>query len=357
MNLGLQFYITIAISLVIGLASSVVPNKSLKNLMVIASTLGVLIAIGSTVYWFLNLLVLGVIMYFYLSSETIDDTLLKTIILMSTISLLGWWRYEQKEGFYVSPLKIVSESITAKNCQDMCQSAIGCKYAQVPSGSSLSGRQTKCEHSYGFDQKHWGNVGQSGDTWINRTWQPPVILSGSSKQGWYNKVVSTTGSGAQTISISKSAANMVPKQITINAKLRDQGWGNPTWGIYLEGWGPNGRVFKEVLKAPRSSKTVSFPVYRTSCRTSWRRKWYRIWWRWWNPWTYWWQPYRSCSRYLAYYGSKNVLGDPLNNTITKEINPKNEKITSVSCYAHTRGSGHSLYASTVNWDVKGWKKK
>ena len=357
MNLGLQFYITIAISLVIGLASSVVPNKSLKNLMVIASTLGVLIAIGSTVYWFLNLLVLGVIMYFYLSSETIDDTLLKTIILMSTISLLGWWRYEHKEGFYVSPLKLVSESITAKNCQDICQSAIGCKYAQVPSGSSLSGRQTKCEHSYGFNQKHWGSPGQGGDTWINRTWQPHVTLSGSSKQGWYNKVVSTSGSRAQTISISKSTANMVPKQITINAKLRDQGWGNPTWGIYLEGWGPNGRVFKEVLKAPRSSKTVSFPVYRTSCRTSWRRKWYRIWWRWWNPWTYWWQPYRSCSRYLAYYGSKNVLGDPLNNTITKEVNPKNEKITSVSCYAHTRGSGHSLYASTVNWDVKGWKKK
>ena len=182
MNLGLQFYITIAISLVIGLASSVVPNKSLKNLMVIASTLGVLIAIGSTVYWFLNLLVLGVIMYFYLSSETIDDTLLKTIILMSTISLLGWWRYEQKEGFYVSPLKIVSESITAKNCQDICQSAIGCKYTQVPSGSSLSGRQTKCDHSYGFDQKHWGTPGQGGDIWINRTWQPPVILSGSSKQ-------------------------------------------------------------------------------------------------------------------------------------------------------------------------------
>jgi len=357
MNLGLQFYITIAISLVIGLASSVVPNKSLKNLMVIASTLGVLIAIGSTVYWFLNLLVLGVIMYFYLSSETIDDTLLKTIILMSTISLLGWWRYEHKEGFYVSPLKLVSESITAKNCQDICQSAIGCKYAQVPSGSSLSGRQTKCEHSYGFNQKHWGSPGQGGDTWINRTWQPHVTLSGSSKQGWYNKVVSTSGSRAQTISISKSTANMVPKQITINAKLRDQGWGNPTWGIYLEGWGPNGRVFKEVLKAPRSSKTVSFPVYRTSCRTSWRRKWYRIWWRWWNPWTYWWQPYRSCSRYLAYYGSKNVLGDPLNNTITKEVNPKNEKITSVNCYAHTRGSGHSLYASTVNWDVKGWKKK
>ena len=357
MNLGLQFYITIAISLVIGLASSVVPNKSLKNLMVIASTLGVLIAIGSTVYWFLNLLVLGVIMYFYLSSETIDDTLLKTIILMSTISLLGWWRYEHKEGFYVSPLKLVSESITAKNCQDICQSAIGCKYAQVPSGSSLSGRQTKCEHSYGFNQKHWGSPGQGGDTWINRTWQPHVTLSGSSKQGWYNKVVSTSGSRAQTISISKSTANMVPKQITINAKLRDQGWGNPTWGIYLEGWGPTGRVFKEVLKAPRSSKTVSFPVYRTSCRTSWRRRWYRIWWRWWNPWTYWWQPYRSCSRYLAYYGSKNVLGDPLSSTITKEVNPKNEKITSVNCYAHTRGSGHSLYASTVNWDVKGWKKK
>ena len=355
--MNLQFYITIAISLVIGLASSIVPNENIKKMMAVIATLGVIYAVGTTVYWFLNILVLAVIMYFYLSSETIDDTLLKTIILISTISLLGWWRYEHKEGFYVSPLKLISKSLTAKNCQDICQGATGCKYAQVPSGTSLSGNQNKCWNSYGFDQKHWGNVGQSGDTWINRQWQPPVTVSGSSRSGWYNRTIATSGSRAQTIKVSSAAANMIPKQITINAKLRDQGWGNPTWGIYLEGWGPSGRVFKEVLQAPRSSRTVYDPIYRTRCRTSWRRRWYRIWWRWWNPWTYWWQPYRSCSRYLSYYRPRNVLGDPLNRNITKQVNPNNEKITSVNCYAYTRGSGHSLYASTVNWEVKGWKKK
>ena len=355
--MNLQFYITIAFSLVIGLASSVVPNENIKKMMAVIATLGVIYAVGTTVYWFLNILVLAVIMYFYLSSETIDDTLLKTIILISTISLLGWWRYEHKEGFYVSPLKQISKEMTAKNCQDICQSAIGCKYAQVPSGTSLSGKLTNCQNSYGFDQKHWGGVGQSGDTWINRQWQPPVTVSGSSRSGWYNRTVATSGSRAQTINVSSSAANMVPKQITINAKLRDQGWGNPTWGIYLEGWGPSGRVFKEVLQAPRSSRTVYDPIYKTRCRTSWRRRWYRIWWRWWNPWTYWWQPYRSCSRYLSYYRPRNVLGDPLNRNITKQVNPNNEKVTSVKCYAYTRGSGHSLYASTVNWEVKGWKKK
>ena len=355
--MNLQFYITIAISLVIGLASSIVPNENIKKMMAVIATLGVIYAVGTTVYWFLNILVLAVIMYFYLSSETIDDTLLKTIILISTISLLGWWRYEHKEGFYVSPLKLISKSLTAKNCQDICQGATGCKYAQVPSGTSLSGKQNKCWNAYGFNQKHWGNVGQSGDTWINRQWQPPVTVSGSSKVGWYNKTIATSGSRAQTVKVSSAAANMVPKQITINAKLRDQGWGNPTWGIYLEGWGPSGRVFKEVLQAPRSSRTVYDPIYKTRCRTSWRRRWYRIWWRWWNPWTYWWQPYRSCSRYLSYYRPRNVLGDPLNRNITKQVNPNNEKITSVNCYAYTRGSGHSLYASTVNWEVKGWKKK
>ena len=51
------------------------------------------------------------------------------------------------------------------------------------------------------------------------------------------------------------------------------------------------------------------------------------------------------------------MGDPLNKTRTVKVNPNNEKITSINCYAHTRGAGHSLVASTVNWEVKGWKKE
>ena len=61
----LQFYITIAISLVIGLSSSVVPNENIKKMMAVIATLGVIYAVGTTVYWFLNILVLAVIMYFY----------------------------------------------------------------------------------------------------------------------------------------------------------------------------------------------------------------------------------------------------------------------------------------------------
>ena len=346
--MNLQFYITIAISLVIGFASSVVPNENIKKMMAVIATIGIIYAVGTTVYWFLNILVLAVIMYFYLSSETIDDTLLKTIILLSTISLLGWWRYEHKEGFYVSPLRSISDSVTAKNCQDACQSSMGCKYAQVPLATSMTGKPNKCENSFGFDQKHWGSSGQGGDTWINSKYTPPITLSGSSRSGWYNRTVATSGSRAQTINVSSAAANMIPKQITINAKLRDQGWGNPTWGIYLEGWGPSGRVFKEVLQAPRSSRRVTYPVYRRYCRSYWTFSWA-------NWWRGFWRRYTRCYNYVAYYGSKNVLGDPLNRSITKQVNPNNEKVNSVKCYAYTRGSGHSLYASTVSWNIKGWK--
>ena len=362
MSLGLQFYISIAVSLIVGLGASVVPNENIRKMMVIASTIGVLIAVGSTVYWFLNLLVLAVIMYFYLSSETIDDTLLKTMILISTISLLGWWRYEHKEGFYVSPLTLISNSLTAKSCQDMCQGTIGCKYSQVPVNTSGTGVKTKCWNSSGFNQQHWGNKNQGGDTWFNLKYKPPITITGSSLDGWYNKTISTSGSRAQTITISnkEEGINFIPKEITLSAKLRDQGWGNPTWGIYLEGYGPKGRVFKEVLKAARSSRTVSYPVYKNHCYYSWSKSWYSYrywWWGWRTGRTYWWKPTRRCSKYIAYYGSKSVLGDPLNRSITKKINSNNLKVTSIKCYAHTRGSGHSLYASKVDWTVKGWKDK
>ena len=57
--MNLQFYITIAFSLVIGLASSVVPNENIKKMMAVIATLGVIYAVGTTVYWFLNILVLA----------------------------------------------------------------------------------------------------------------------------------------------------------------------------------------------------------------------------------------------------------------------------------------------------------
>jgi len=346
--MNLQFYITIAFSLVIGLASSVVPNENVKKMMSVIATVGIIYAVGTTVYWFLNILVLAVIMYFYISSESIDDTLLKITILISTISLLGWWRYEHKEGFYVSPLTKISDSVTAKKCQDTCQSAIGCKYAQVPLATSMTGKPNKCENSTGFAQTQWGGAKQGGDTWLNIKYTPPITLTGSSRSGWYNKTVSTTGSRPQTITVSSVGANMIPKEITIKAALRDQGWGNDTWGIYLEGWGPSGRVFKVALQAPRSSRTVTYPVYRRRCTSSW-------YWDWAN----WWKGLRkqktTCWKYISHYGSKKVLGNPLNRHITKTVNPNNEKVTSVKCYAYTRGSGHSLYASSVNWSIKGWK--
>ena len=50
-------------------------------------------------------------------------------------------------------------------------------------GTSLSGKQNKCWNAYGFNQKHWGNVGQSGDTWIVKLAHKPrdiYILTGNS---------------------------------------------------------------------------------------------------------------------------------------------------------------------------------
>ena len=238
---GLNFIVTILLSLIVGSGGLFLANQS-KNaakVFAAASTLGVFYALGYTVYWFLNFIILAVMMYFYTSSSNIEDALLKIIVLITTIGLLGYWRYtKSKEGFYVSPLKKMSDAVTAKNCQDLCEANIGCRYAQVPLATSKTGGNYKCEIGYGFNQgAPTGNKDQGGDTWIKKKWKPPITVSGSGSN------IDTPRNPATTVSIGKKYTNMIPKEITISASLRDQGWGSPTWGIYIQGYGPSGVVF------------------------------------------------------------------------------------------------------------------
>lgn len=373
---GLNFIVTILLSLIVGSGGLFLANQS-KNaakVFAAASTLGVFYALGYTVYWFLNFIILAVIMYFYTSSSNIEDALLKIIVLTTTIGLLGYWRYtKSKEGFLItSALKKMGDALTAKNCQDLCEANIGCRYAQVPVGTSKTGGNYECKIGYSFNQgPPTGNKNQGGDTWINKKWKPPIIVSGGGSN------IQTSPNRNQTVSIGKKYTNMIPKEITISASLRDQGWGNPTWGIYLVGneAGTGKVVFLEKLQAPRTSRQERYPIYkRVAYRTTITKRklaydrptyywanpvwWHKLWRKrsvaYYGYWKNYSVPVTRYRNVVSSYGTRTVQGSPTTRSITKQVNPSNKKISSVYCYVNTTGSGHSLKMNNVNWSVRGW---
>jgi hypothetical protein len=384
----LKFILTlIALSILSGLVLIISGNPEMgKRLLAIASTLGLFYALSTTVFWFLNFIVTGVIMYFYINSKDIEETLLKIIVLTTTIGILGWWRQTQKEGFLVSPLRYVSSAFTAKQCQDACQGTLGCKYAQVPLSTSKSGMKNKCWNSYGFNQRKWGSQTQGGETWLNKLWNSPITLpkSGSSYSGTiqtpsspYYKVIREEYVGGN---------GMVPEEVYLQADMRDQGWGNQTWGVYVEGYDKNGKlVFSRNFKAPRTSRTIRYPSYKMSyyrgpvqcvpnqavqrhAHTT-RHSDYVLWLRrcgtlptskcaapGWGGWCERYSPFLR-RRVFTGYRTKTTQGGVSHQSKTWTLSGNEQKtVTRVKCFVKTRGSGHSLRAQSIRWSVKGWKK-
>jgi hypothetical protein len=355
----LNFIITIFVMLLLGGLALILSNRmeTGKKLLASASTIALFYALGTTVYWFFNFFVAVIIMYFYIGSKNIEDVLVKIIVFVAIISLICKWN-ATKEGFYVSPLRYMSSALTARQCQDACQGSTGCKYAQVPPATSQTGLKNKCWNSYGFNQVTSGGEKQGGDTWLNNLWKPPTKVEGS-----YNGTISTSGPVFTFRSVQTS---MIPKEVSLSVNMRDQGWGNYTDGVYVEGSGPTGIVFKQVIRAPRTSSIVRYPVYkRTSYRvntTAYRRQSYRKCWKYWLFWT----KCKTAWRNVAYnkpvtryknvvsrYGSKSVQGSLAGRSQTWQINT-NKRITRIKVYAATRGQGHALTANSIRWSIKGW---
>jgi len=356
----MNFIILILIILVASGLALMLGNKMAmgKKILASASTIGLFYALGTTVYWFLNFLIGGVIMYFYATSKDIEDALLKIIVLTTTVGLLGWWRHSQKEGFFVTPLRVVSNSLTAKQCQDACEGSLGCKYAQVPLASSATGGRYKCWNSYGFNQRQWGGEKQGGDTWRNKKWRPPITSSGS-----YSGAIQTTGSRPDYRLVKYNnlgTSGMIPQEVYLHVDMRDQGWGNPTWGVYVEGYDKNGKsVFSKVLKAPRTSRQQSYPIYvnrpYTARQCNRRRRCYG-WWIFRRCYNYTQcQNVRRYRRVVSRYGSKTVQGPVSHQVKTWTLsNNEQKEIRSVRCFVKTRGQGHSLRAQAIRFSVKGW---
>ena len=298
-------------------------NEKLAGVLALIVTFCFFSMIGLIPFKFISYLSAIVLMYLYVTSKNIDNVWVKFFGFISVLLGLGYWRHQStKEGFFVSPLKHISSSITARQCQDICQSSTECKYAQVPVGSSKTGQRTHCWNSYGFRQFHWGSKGSGGDTWQNSLFKEPITHNGS----WSGRAV-TTGRRAQVVELKTDWLwpMLKVKEINLTARLRDQGWGNPTWGIYIVGRDVNGRtVFKEVVKAPRSKRTIRY----TQCYGAW----------------FW----RRC-----YRRSKSVMGPRRTNSVSDTEN-NNTPVRSLRVYAYTRGQGHSLDVDYVRWTVQGF---
>ena len=81
----LKFILTlVVVSIISGLVFIISDNqKTGKKILATVSTIGLFYALGTTVFWFLNFIIAGVIMYFYTNSKDIEETLLKIIVLTS----------------------------------------------------------------------------------------------------------------------------------------------------------------------------------------------------------------------------------------------------------------------------------
>ena len=356
----LKFILTlVVVSIISGLVFIISDNqKTGKKILATVSTIGLFYALGTTVFWFLNFIIAGVIMYFYTNSKDIEETLLKIIVLTSTIGILGWWRQYHKEGFFVSPLRYIGPAFTAKQCQDACQGTLGCKYAQVPLATSNSGMKNKCWNSYGLSQNKWGSQSQGGETWLNKLWKPPITLPISG--GSYSGVIQTSSSPYRKLIRSEyvGGQGMIPEEVYLHADMRDQGWGNPTYGVYVEGYDKSGKlVFSKSLKAPRTSREVKYPTYTRRAYT-YTRCYYKSY-----PWWFWWRRRRVCNPYRSYrtvfngYKTKTVQGGLSHKEKTWKLTGDEQKtVALLQCFVKTQGSGHSLRAQSIRWNVKGWKK-
>ena len=254
----LSFLTTIIVSLLLGAVGLTLSKQSnlAKKLIATATTIGVFIGIGYTASWLFNLLYVFVIMYIYSTTKNIEEALIKIIGSISFLYLVKLWFNSTKEGMIVTGLEKISDSMTARSCQDNCESVSDCRYSVVPLGTSLSGKNYWCKIGRGLSQNII-NTGRHNDIWFNKNYKAPVVISRT-----YNNWLSSTGRRPKHIRWGYHYLRrpIRVKKIKISFTGRDQGWGNPTYGVYVKGYRNGRNVFSKVVKIPRTSYGALVPV-------------------------------------------------------------------------------------------------
>ena len=257
--LELSFLTTIIFSLLLGAVGLTLVNQSdlAKKLVATATTIGVFVGIGYTVSWFYNLLYIFVMMYIYATTKNIGEALVKILGSVLFLYLVKSWFDSNKEGMIVSGLTKVSDSLTARNCQDVCERSSNCRYSVVPLGTSLSNKKLTCWNGTGISQRVINTPFKYYDIWFNKKYKGPIVLSKT-----HSGALSSTGSQAKNIKWGSHILRnpIKPKSLTVSFVGRDQGWGNPTYGVYVTGYRNGKKVFGKVVKLPRTPHGVPVNV-------------------------------------------------------------------------------------------------
>ena len=156
-----------------------------KVILAVIMTLGLLYGIGQLPYAFLIFIILGITMYTYVQTSSIEDTLFNTLLVFTVCILLGLFgdtdffkpfkNFKLKEGFYFSPnaRRLVSHSMTALQCQNVCANDKHCKFSYYGRNMERGGRG-QCWNTHGSDsnQRPYGGKNQGGITWRNKKYTP-----------------------------------------------------------------------------------------------------------------------------------------------------------------------------------------
>jgi len=334
-------------------------SQGFIGILAVSITILVFSTIGLIPGYSWNILaLLGVMLIYIKNNQDIELFIVYSLFFLSLLGLMGIFDsvINKKEGFsgnhYVNQMRLQSPNLTAKQCQDACQANRECKYSIMPSNTSeaFPPKQHKCWGSYGLKQYKIPSRGGGYDVWENKKYKEPIVVnrtfawpSWNAGRGgfWSGTVVQTTSSSYDSRTIRyEQFAPMYAKKLNFSAVMKDQGWGNPTWGIYIRLEGMNGEsVYQGVLKAPRSIRNIrkrKCSSYKCGHYWSWR-----TWWKgWWST--------RYCTR-CSYY-TQSVSG-PMIPVSIYVPNLPNKLVKAVRVWAQTRGQGHSLMGSKVSYSL------
>ena len=166
-------------------------NNKEPTYMVILSvivTFGLIYGVGQLPYSFFIYIILGMMMYTYTQSASIEDTLFNVLLVVTICIFLGMFgdadffkpfrNFKLKEGFYFSPSarRLVSHSMTARQCQDACENNKHCKFSYYGRGMAAGGRGP-CWNTHGTDtnQRAYGGKNQGGIAWRNQKYTPKPL--------------------------------------------------------------------------------------------------------------------------------------------------------------------------------------
>ena len=244
-----------------------------KGILAVTITVLVFFSIGLLPNSFWNILAaLGVMSIYVKNYDDVEGFMIYSFFFLSILGLLGIFDATldfHKEGFNVNNMKYISDSLTAKQCQDACEADRECKYSIMPLNTSeaFPAKEYKCWLSQGISQTKFGNSSSGYDVWRNKKYKEPIVIKRTFDWPHWNvgrggfgdgTVVRTTPSKPDYITIRyERFAPMYPKNLNFSAVLKDQGWGDSTKGIYIRLEGMNGEnIYQVELKAPRSVRNI-----------------------------------------------------------------------------------------------------